>query len=123
MNGIPVWQERMGAFVDARWPDDPMERRGLILGEEAGEVLLAAQDFAVAVAKVQRCILKGAQDIRGGTDHWHAELRKETAQAFMVLCTVAHRAGFDLSDAVDSEWERTKDRVWPTGTGTEQAGG
>lgn len=114
-HNLTEWQGRMADFVDSRWPDDPMERRGLIFGEEGGEVLQAAMDFVVAVSKVQRCILKGAQDIRGGTEHWHHELRKETAQAFLVLCTLAHRGDFSLAQAVAEEWERTKDRIWPTG--------
>jgi NTP pyrophosphatase (non-canonical NTP hydrolase) len=91
-DGIQAWQQRVGEWVDSRFPDDTLLLRGLILGEESGEI--------------QRCILKAHQNIRGGADHWANELRKETVDGLFSLLAIAHRAGFDLSDAIAAEWPR-----------------
>lgn len=100
MVGIPTWQQRAGEWTDSRFPDDDLSQRGLVLGEETGEVL--------------RCILKARQNIRGGTDRWMDELPKEAADVFFCLVALAHRAGFDLLDAIEERWldlaGRTYDR-------------
>lgn len=100
-NGTPIreWQARAAEWTDSRFPDDDLKQRGLVLGEETGEVL--------------RCILKAEQNIRGGRDHWMTELRKETVDVFFAL---AHRAGFDLADAIEGEWERLNAKTYGEAT-------
>lgn len=88
---IATWQARAADWTDSRFPEDTMKDRGLILGEETGEVM--------------RCILKGAQGIRGGSEHWNRELRKETVDVFFCLAALAHRAGFSLADAIEEGWD------------------
>lgn len=92
MTTIAEWQARSGAWTDSRFPDDTIKDRGLILGEETGEVL--------------RCIIKAANDIRGGTEHWNTELRKEAVDVFFTLVALAHRADFDLEAQIEQEWPR-----------------
>jgi NTP pyrophosphatase (non-canonical NTP hydrolase) len=95
------WQDRIGAWVDATFPGDDLTRRGLILGEETGEV--------------QRSILKAAQDVRGGSAKWMAELPSEVADVFICLAAIAHRAGFDLDAAIEARWAELSGRTYPTG--------
>lgn len=93
LTSIREWQARAAEWTDSRFPDDDLKQRGLVLGEETGEVL--------------RCILKGTQDIRGGSEHWIGqELPKEAVDVFFCLVALAHRAGFDLADAIETEWAR-----------------
>lgn len=95
------WQDRVGAWVDTTFPGDDLTRRGLMLGEETGEV--------------QRCIVKAAQDVRGGSAKWMAELPGEVADVFICLAAIAHRAGFDLDDAIAARWADLSGREYPTG--------
>lgn len=97
-DALEVWQRRAGEWTDSRFPDDDLSQRGLVLGEETGEVL--------------RCILKAKQDIRGGTDKWLAELPSEVADAFFCLVALAHRAGFDLGRAIEDRWEELRQRTY-----------
>lgn len=108
---VSEWQERAAGWVDSRFDDDLLQR-GLVGGEEAGEVLQSAVAYSIAVAKAQRCILKARQDIKGGTEHWMNELRGEVADAFLTLASMAHRAGFSLADAVEAKWSEIADRTY-----------
>lgn len=98
---IGAWQERLGEWTDTRFPDDTIKDRGLILGEECGEVL--------------RCIVKGDQDIRGGAEHWQAELRSEAVDVFFSLCALAHRAGFELQEVIAARWAEVDAKRFPRG--------
>lgn len=111
---LTVWQQRAAHWTDTVIVGDILEWRGLVLGEETGEVLEAAIAFTVATAKVQRALLKAQQGIRGGADHWAAELRKETGDAFFCLAALAHRAGFPLVDAVNDRWAVLRERTRET---------
>lgn len=100
-SAIDVFQVRCGAWTDSRFPDDDLKQRGLVLGEETGEVL--------------RCILKAEQDIRGGRDRWLAELPSEVADVFFCLAAIAHRAGFSLADAIEVKWREVEGRTYERG--------
>ena len=106
---IREWQARAADWTDSRFPDDDLKQRGLVLGEETGEVL--------------RCILKAEQNIRGGRDYWMTELRKETVDVFFTLVALAHRAGFDLSDAIEAEWARINAKTYTAGSDDEPSPG
>ncbi|HZQ33693.1 MAG TPA: MazG-like family protein [Mycobacterium sp.] len=95
---IEAYQVLAGGWTDSRFPDDDLKQRGLVLGEETGEVL--------------RCILKAEQGIRGGREKWLAELPAETADVFFCLAALAHRAGFNLSDAIFARWEELNQRTY-----------
>lgn len=101
---LSTWQSLSGHWTDSRFPDDTMLHRGLISGEEGAEVLAAAIAYVTAIGRVQRCVLKGEQGIRGGAAHWAAELRKEVVDAQFTLLSLAHRAGFSLPDAMEEQW-------------------
>lgn len=96
-DALEVWQRRAGEWTDSRFPDDDLCRRGLVLGEETGEVL--------------RCIVKATQGIRGGEERWLAELPGEVADTFFCLAAIAHRAGFDLGRAIEDRWEALRQRT------------
>lgn len=98
---IAEWQQRAAEWTDSRFPDDDLSQRGLVLGEETGEVL--------------RCILKAQQNIRGGSEFWMGELSGEAADVFFCLVALAHRAGFSLSDAISARWQDLKDREYANG--------
>lgn len=96
-DALEVWQRRCGEWTDSRFPDDDLQRRGLVLGEETGEVL--------------RCIVKATQGIRGGEERWLAELPGEVADAFFCLAAIAHRGGFDLGRAIEDRWALLRTRT------------
>lgn len=98
---IEAYQVLAGGWTDSRFPDDDLKQRGLVLGEETGEVL--------------RCILKAEQDIRGGRDKWLAELPDEVADVFFCLAAIAHRAGFNLSAAIFRRWNELNQRHYERG--------
>lgn len=100
-DSIEQWQKFSAWWTDDRFPDDTLQWRGLVLGEETGEVL--------------RCILKAEQGIRGGREKWLSELPSEVADVFFCLTALAHRAGFDLADAVAARWAELEQRTYEGG--------
>ncbi len=59
-----------------------------------------------------RCILKASQRIRGGEAVWLAALPDEAADVFFCLVSLAHRAGFDLAQAVEDRWTALSERTY-----------
>lgn len=90
----------VGVWIDSRFPDDTIERRGLILAEETGEIV--------------RCILKAAQQIRGGSDHWNDQLPDEVGDGLISLLGICHRAGIDVDQAIALRWREVRQRTYPT---------
>lgn len=104
MVDLPAMQIEVGAWIDEQFlPGDSLERRGLVLGSESGEV--------------QQAIVKAQQNVQGGPERWMPEVEIEAGDAFIALCGVAHRGGFDLAEAVMARWETVRQRVYK-GTGT-----
>lgn len=68
------------------------------LVEETGEVMRAA--------------VKRSQGIRGTSDEWAAEIRKEVGDTFIKLCDVARYEGFDLVDVILERWNDISQRDW-----------
>lgn len=101
---LPAMQADVGHWIDEQFlPGDNLERRGLVLGAESGEV--------------QQAIVKAQQNVQGGPERWMTEVEKEAGDAFIALLGVAHRAGFDLSEALEVRWAEVRLRVYK-GTGT-----
>jgi NTP pyrophosphatase (non-canonical NTP hydrolase) len=97
-------QAEVGAWVDEQFlPGDTLERRGLVLGAESGEV--------------QQAIVKAQQNVQGGPDRWMPEVEIEAGDAFIALCGIAHRGGFDLAAVAERRWATVSQRVYK-GTGT-----
>lgn len=111
---VREWQDRCADWI-TRFDGDNLLQRGLVTGEESAELLEAAVAVSIGVGRVQRCILKAEQDIRGGRDFWMQELRGELADVFFCLASAAHRAGFDLSDAIDAKWARIANKEYAKG--------
>ena len=91
----------VGVWIDSRFPNDSMLMRGLILGEEAGEV--------------QRCILKATQQVRGGADYWDDQLPGELVDVLIAVLGIAHRADIDIEHAIRRRWAEVEQRAYPTG--------
>ena len=62
----------------------------LVICEEAGEVA--------------RCAVKAHQNIRGGPEHWNAELRKELADVIIATLAAFSNAGIDATEAIEERW-------------------
>lgn len=92
--------EDVGAWIDRTFPDDTLMARGLVLGEETGEV--------------QRCILKANQQVRGGADLWDDQLPHEVVDVLIALLGVCHRADIDINHAVRRRWAEVRERTYPT---------
>lgn len=88
----------VGAWLDSRFPEDNILTRGLILGEEAGEV--------------QRCILKASQQVRGGADFWDDQLPGEVVDVLIALLGICHRADIDIEHAVRRRWAEVEQRAY-----------
>lgn len=69
-----------------KYPNANIERYGLAVAEEAGEVC--------------RAILKRALEIRGTHDEWTAEIRKEVGDLVSTILMLAITEGFDLETVV-----------------------
>lgn len=87
---VQILQLEVDEWASRNFPDDTPEAVVLGLMEEAGEVARAS--------------LKRYQGIRGTTEEWDAELRKECGDVFIKLCHVANVYGFGLADAVEARW-------------------
>lgn len=59
----------------------------LIIAEETGEVC--------------RCFVKRQQNIRGGSDHWDEELRKELGDVVITVLAFGENWGLDVTDHTD----------------------
>lgn len=79
-------QQRIHAHAVVAWPGLTTEIEVLALAEEVGEVA--------------RAVLKRTQAIRGSSDDWSAELRREVGDVLLVLCNIASLEGFELSETV-----------------------
>lgn len=92
MSELPTQAETL-EFVRQRWPDkvDPIWRAAKC-AEEAGECLGALNNPWLTVD----------------------DLEKETAQLAICVMALAESAGFDLRQAISDEWDRAKNRVWPS---------
>lgn len=113
MDGPPAltlrtMQSEVAAWHCREFPDASPDQLGLIVGEEAGEVM--------------RCVLKLGQGIRQETN-WRAELEKESADVLVALLALADRFGFDLDTAWLNRFRGTvrhrrfASRVEPEGRG------
>lgn len=79
------------------------ELHGLCLAEEAGEAC--------------RAIVKGLQGIRGTTEFWEEELRKELGDVVMAATGIAAHYGIDLDEAVAERLHKfitRTDEEWAT---------
>jgi NTP pyrophosphatase (non-canonical NTP hydrolase) len=83
-------QDQIREWHRREFPTETVEQVALVVAEEAGEVA--------------RCIVKGAQGIRGGTEHWDAELPKEAADVVIALYALAALKGWDLDEAIEDRW-------------------
>lgn len=95
---ILEWQRR--EFHPQPTQQQDIDGQFLVLAEEVGEVA--------------RCLAKGRQNIRGGTAHWAAEMRKESGDVYIALAALAAFAGFDLVDAVNDRWTTVSQRKFRT---------
>jgi NTP pyrophosphatase (non-canonical NTP hydrolase) len=105
---VRALQDDVDAWVERNFGHDNELATVGGLVEETGEVM--------------RAVVKRSQGIRGTTEEWDAELRKEAADVFIKLCDVASFYGFDLANAINERWDVVKQRDWkadPTGHGIE----
>ena len=61
---------------------------------------LAAAGLAEEVGEVCRCVVKEQQGIRGTSDEWRRELRKELGDVFVRLAELSRLYHLDLVDAI-----------------------
>lgn len=104
-NGVRLPQAEIAEWHRREFPSsDPAETQlmaqVLVLAEEVGEVA--------------RCVVKARQGIRGGADHWKAELVKEMGDVVIALCAAADMADIDLSAAVSDRWAVVGQRKFAT---------
>lgn len=98
-------QRQVGEWTAARWENEDIRGRGLILTEEISELDEALRmDEALRVlhrsnGAIMRAILKRGQGERGTIEQWSAAIRKECSDVHCVLLDIAHREGFSLLDA------------------------
>lgn len=105
---LPAMQADVGHWIDEQFlPGDNLERRGLVLGAESGEV-------QQAIVKAPGTKIWRVEEVK---ERWMTEVEKEAGDAFIALLGVAHRAGFDLSEALEVRWAEVRLRVYK-GTGT-----
>lgn len=84
-------------------PDlSPKDQRALIaltgVAEEAGEIV--------------RAIRKLCQGIRGTREEWIEEIKKESGDVVIQLCSALSSLGLSLNDCVASRWESVGKRDW-----------
>lgn len=96
-----VEQETVHALIQLMWPNENVERCGLALAEEAGEV---------ARAILKREHQRDGDGDRGGERDWTANLRKEVAQVVITCMSLAEREGFSLRDAILEEMQSLDER-------------
>lgn len=93
---LPDFQEEVTSWADHNFPHETRISVVLGLAEETGELCRAA--------------LKQHQGIRGTTEEWDQEARKEIGDVFLKLLHVASVWGLDLEDAILDRWSIIKDR-------------
>lgn len=87
------YQKRMGEWLDSNLPTTTVPIQGLALCEEAGEAA--------------RAVVKMELGIRGTREQWMKELEDEVGGVFAALLCLCHKAGIDLQDAVEVQWQKT----------------
>jgi len=90
-------QEESEAWRVRNFGDAPLERRGLVLSEETGEVA--------------RAIVKGAEKVR--TDY--GNLSDELGDVIIAACSVASKAGLDIEACLALRWNEVGQREYPKG--------
>lgn len=99
-----AWQEELAAWQARELPCDDKrdQRQRLALGvmEELGEVA--------------RCLLKGAQDIRGGAARWHGDLPGEMGDVMVFLMQLATACNIDMGEAFEAARRKVLARRFAT---------
>lgn len=87
-----------------------------------------AQNYALVIAEeageVCRAVLKREQGIRGTSEEWTAELRKELGDLIITAHALAGFEGWDLDEVVAERWATIARRDWradPQGHGRGEA--
>lgn len=124
MGQIRTLQAEMWAWSSKNFPRTPFGIAALGLSEEIGELAEIGEAILGLVAqwgRASRAIVKGDQDIRGGSEQWRALLPKELADCFIKIIDVANRSDIDLESAIRDRWAVVSQRV--AGSNAEAARG
>ena len=91
MGEIRELQAEVGEWLEANFDKPNIYLSALVLVEEVGELA--------------RALAKGADDIRGGSDFWEEQRRKEAGDVGISLMAFCYRAGIDFEDALTEGWK------------------
>jgi NTP pyrophosphatase (non-canonical NTP hydrolase) len=92
-------QTAVADWIARNFPGDTgIHCRTLGLVEEVGELC--------------RALVKREQGIRGTTEEWDLEIRKELGDCFIKLLDVAEQTGFDLATVATLRWMDVRQRDW-----------
>lgn len=94
---------RLKANLKTRWqqPLADWQQRELPCEDEAKQRLRLALGVAEEAGEVARCVLKGDQDIRGGSDAWRAKLGGEIGDVVIYLIQLATAHDLDFEECVE----------------------
>jgi NTP pyrophosphatase (non-canonical NTP hydrolase) len=93
-------QHDVNAYVDANFGTTPPDVQMLNLIEEVGEL--------------SRALIKRRQGIRGTTEEWTAEIRKEIGDTLISLFVLAEQEGVNALSVAVERWSAVRQRDWST---------
>jgi NTP pyrophosphatase (non-canonical NTP hydrolase) len=91
-------QSEMAEWVAHNFPNHSPLENTTGLAEEAGELC--------------RAVLKLERGIRGTTDEWLTEIRKEIGDVIICAIFIANDFGVPWEDALQERWDIIKQRDW-----------